>query len=102
MASDQILTRRFRYVLTKKIIFLSVVDNPPVPRDKKVFLQPLKMLKQMIGNSLWLFGGDFNILILLREKKGGIHRLDQASINFDWIIDNLHLVDIPAKNGMFT
>ena len=102
MASNHILTHRFRYVLTKNLIFLSAVDNPPVTRDKKVFLQQLQTLKQMIGNSLWLFGGDFNILRLLREKKGGIHRLDQTSTNFDWIIDNLHLADILKNNGMFT
>jgi len=56
----------------------------------------------MIGNSLWLFGGEFNIIRLLEVKKGGIRRIDQALANFDYIIDNLHLVDIPTKNGMFT
>jgi len=37
MASDQILTRRFKYVVIEDFIFLSVVYNPPGTRDKKVF-----------------------------------------------------------------
>lgn len=44
-------------------------------------------MKQMIGNALWLVGGYFNIIRLLEEKKGGIHKLDQASSNFYGIID---------------
>lgn len=41
MSFDRILTHRFRYVVIKYFIFLSVVYNPPSTRDMKVFLQQL-------------------------------------------------------------
>lgn len=87
MAYDRNLIGRFRYLGTKDFVFLSVVYNPQGTWDKKVSWKQLQKMKQMIGNALWFVGGYFNIIRSLEEKKGGIHKLDQSSSNFDGIID---------------
>jgi len=55
-----------------------------------------------MGDSLWIVGGDFNLIRLLQEKKGGVRRLDQKSIAFDGYMQQLKLMDIPTVNGLFT
>lgn len=46
--------------------------------------------------------GDFNAIIELSEKKGGVMRLDPSSFLFRDSISSLHLVDIKSGNGLFT
>jgi hypothetical protein len=50
----------------------------------------------------WLIGGDFNIILTLEEKMGGTKRLDQDSGKFITLIDQLNLIDIETRNGIFT
>jgi len=47
-------------------------------------------------------GGDFNMILTLEEKTGGTKRLGQESGNFKTLIDQLNLVDIETRNGIFT
>jgi hypothetical protein len=50
----------------------------------------------------WIIGGDFNIILYLEEKKGGNRRLNKNSEGFQKIIEDLHLIDIEARNDTFT
>jgi hypothetical protein len=50
----------------------------------------------------WVLGGDFNMILTLEEKTGGIKRLEQDNGNFKSLIDQLNLVDIETRNGIFT
>jgi len=40
-------------------------------------------MKQIIGNSLWMVEGYFNLIRSLEGKKGGLRRLDQVSNDFN-------------------
>jgi len=46
--------------------------------------------------------GDFNAIISLDEKKGGLNKLDPSSTVFRDNISGLNLVDIMPSNGLFT
>ena len=49
-----------------------------------------------------VIGGDFNSIISLNEKRGGLAQLSRSSLHFlNWIVDQ-GLIDIPIKNGTFT
>jgi hypothetical protein len=52
-----------------------------------------------VGQQRWIIGGDFNIIISLDEKRGGVRILDKDSENFQNLIEDLHLIDIEAQNG---
>lgn len=52
-------------------------------RDKIIFFQQLFDTKKIVGDSLWIVGGEFKLIRSLQEKKGGVRRLDQTSIAFD-------------------
>ncbi|XP_059066656.1 uncharacterized protein LOC131857894 [Cryptomeria japonica] len=46
--------------------------------------------------------GEFNAIIKLSEKKGGVMQLDPSSYLFWDSISTLHLIDIKSSNGLFT
>jgi endonuclease/exonuclease/phosphatase family metal-dependent hydrolase len=62
----------------------------------------MSSLSHIVGQQRWIMGGDFNIILSLEEKKGGIRRLDKESANFQDMIDTLHLIDVETWNGTFT
>jgi hypothetical protein len=50
----------------------------------------------------WVLGGDFNMILTLEEKTSGTKRLEKDNGKFRTLIDQLNLVDIEARNGIFT
>lgn len=54
------------------------------------------------GNESILTGGDFNTIINLDEKFGGIQQSSQASLEFKKWIDINNLINIPINNGKYT
>ena len=46
--------------------------------------------------------GDFNVVISLEEKRGGLAKLDQLSNLFRDMISSLFLIDVKPNNGVFT
>lgn len=77
MANTSILMGRFRYVRTKELVFLMAVYGPSTTGDKIHFLKKLMETKQIIDDSLWVVGDDFNLIRSLEDKKEGVRRLDQ-------------------------
>jgi hypothetical protein len=47
-------------------------------------------------------GGDFNMIKSLLEKKGGARSMDLENEAFGTLIENLRLIDIPTRSGLFT
>lgn len=45
--------------------------------------------------------GDFNLVLRLEEKKGGLSHLDPSSELLRENVDLLHLIDIKLANGIF-
>ena len=50
----------------------------------------------------FLIGGDFNTIVDLDEKIGGIHHLPQSSLFFKACIEKHDMIDVPINNGSFT
>ena len=50
----------------------------------------------------WIMAGDFNAVISLEEKRGGVARLDQSSNLLRDMIGALFLIDVKPTNGVFT
>lgn len=59
-------------------------------------------LREIIQDRKWILGGDFNIILSLVEKKGGIQRLDNDSEGLKNLIETFLLVDLESTNGDFT
>jgi exonuclease III len=76
--------------------------GPQSTQDKEIFLKRITTIKSLLSSPNWLLGGDFNIILTLEEKTGGTKRLDQDSGKFRALIDQLNLVDIETRNGIFT
>ena len=47
-------------------------------------------------------GGDFNTIVSLDEKEGGVQHLNLIYLEFKAWIDKHSLIDIPLNNGSFT
>jgi hypothetical protein len=78
------------------------VYGPPTTRKKTTFLQNLKYLGNIMCRKRWILGGDFNMILSLEEKIGGIRRLDIESANFNSLIHTLQLIYMENINGEYT
>ena len=67
-----------------------------------ILLNRLSELHQRHPNAKAIYGGDFNMITTLVEKKGGIKTLNRDAEAFKNFIQEANLVDILPKNGMFT
>ena len=47
-------------------------------------------------------GGDFNMIILLDDKKGGLRRLNRDAEAFRIFIEEARLIDLETGNGIHT
>lgn len=99
---QHILTGQFRLIGTKYWFMLSIVYGPHILIEKENFLKSIKTLNQMHDEKLWLIVGDFNLITLLEEKKGGNRREESEMEQFRYIQEELNLVDIPTINGRYT
>ena len=70
--------------------------------QKNAFLEEIRCMGKWVGQNPWLMGGDFNLIRSLEEKKGGIRNLSAISNDFNLLIEELHLVDVPTSNGFYT
>lgn len=50
----------------------------------------------------WILAGDFNVVLSMKEKQGGLPRLGPASDLFWTNVDSLALVDVKPSNEIFT
>jgi exonuclease III len=84
-----------------KVMFTNVY-GPQLLDDKKRMMTALENLRDRNMNSHWILAGDFNIIVTLAEKKGGVRRLDRDVEVFSAFIEKTNLVDIRTSNGIFT
>jgi hypothetical protein len=50
----------------------------------------------------WIVGVNFNIIVTLEEKTRGTTILEQDNGKFISLIEQLKLIDIETRNGIFT
>ena len=102
MGFHRILTATFRQIGSEDRILISSVYGPPIPGERAEFLQNIRQLSTMHNEKYWLIGGNFNMILNLSEKKGGLRREDPDMALFQDLLNDLHLVDIPTVNGRYT
>ena len=98
----RILSGYFRQIGSQEKILISAVYRPSIPREQQSFLNEIRTLNQMCQEKYWLLGGDFNMILNLDEKKGGLRREDPDMVLFKDLLTDLHLVDSPTVNGKLT
>jgi hypothetical protein len=96
------ITAEYRFIVSNKPGHLTSVYGSANPRDKQAFLRSFCYISNLTQHNRWIVGGDFNIIRSLKEKKGGSRRLDRDSCDFNRLIDELHLIDLEASNGLHT
>jgi len=72
----RILSATFRQIGSATNILISAVYVPPIPGERSAFINSIRTLRTMQPEKYWLLGGDFNMILNLSEKKGGIRRED--------------------------
>lgn len=73
-----------------------------IPREQKNFLKDLQATRRIFPATPWIVGGDFNMIRMTEENKGGIRRPYQNMKKFNEMIIEQRLVDIPIINGIHT
>jgi exonuclease III len=102
IACPRILSAIFRQIGSETRILISVVYGPPIPGERSDFIKSIRTLSTMHQEKYWLLRGDFNMILNLSEKKGGIRREDPEMALFRELLHDLRLVDIPTVNGQYT
>ena len=69
--------------------------------DKKVLWDEISSFINEYSNEIILLGGDFNSILNLVKKVGGLQKISPASIDFKNWVESNYLVDIPTNNGKF-
>ena len=72
LATPCTLTADFHIISTRIRGVISNVYGPPRAEQKPAFLESLTDLKSLVQDKAWIVGGDFNLIRILDEKKGGI------------------------------
>jgi len=73
-----------------------------MPQENDAFLNNLNVLGNIVEHRQWIIGEDFNIILSLEEKRGGIRRLYGDSEGFQKFIEDIHLIDIQTRNNIVT
>jgi hypothetical protein len=76
--------------------------GPQSSQDKDMFLHRISTVSSLLGSMHWIIGEELNIILMLEENTGGTKRLDQDNGKFRALIDQLKLIDIETRNGIFT
>ena len=77
------------------------VYGPQYQQEKDKLMQRLELIRTLVSTRNWILGGDFNMILTLEEKSGGLKRLDQDSTKFIHLIYRLNLINIETINGSF-
>ena len=70
--------------------------------QKQEFVNHLRWINASASLGNWIIGGDFNLITLLKEKKGGKRMLDKYQEDFRETLVNSSLVDLETGDGWFT
>ena len=82
--------------------FLSNIYAPTDFAGKVQLWAHIRFIRSLDPFLPWIMAGDFNAVINLEEKRGGLPRLDQSSNLLREMIGSLVLIDVKPNNGVFT
>lgn len=98
----KILLGMFKLIGSEERILILGVYGLHIPREWKNFLKNMQAIRRILPRTLWIIGGDFNMIRMIGEKKGGLRRPDQNMEEFNEMITEQRLVDTPRTNGVHT
>lgn len=98
----RILIGLFRRIGSMEWSLISGVYGRHIPWDWKIFLKDLQSRRRIFPGIPWIVGGGFNMIRTTEEKRGGISRPDQNMEEFNEMIREQQLVDIPTINDIHT
>lgn len=98
----RILSALFILIGSSEWILIAGVYGPHIPRERKNFLKNMQTIQKIFPWVLWIVGRDFNMIKMIEEKGGGINRPGQDMEEFNEMITEKILVDIPTINGIHT
>lgn len=90
------------HLSTNESFNLFNVYGPTVIGEKRDLWNLLSDKLQSTNVENCILVKDFNAILVESEKKGGIQRLGTSQKDFQYFVDNNHLMDIIPKNGTFT
>jgi hypothetical protein len=96
------LTTYFTVTGSTKEGVITNVYGPQSAQDKESFIQKIQHIRTLLNTLNWDLGRDFNMILTLEEKTKGTKRLEQDNGKFKSPIDQLNLVDIETRDGIFT
>ncbi|XP_059064615.1 uncharacterized protein LOC131856729 [Cryptomeria japonica] len=83
-------------------ILVSNVYAPIDIRGKSQLWAHIRYVRSCAPFLPWILAGDFNAVLSLEEKRGGLPRLGPSSDMFRTNVDSLALMDVKPSNGIFT
>ena len=101
-ATKTFLALEMQVIGEKGTFLFTNVYSPQRQEDKMMLLSNLTKLHQRHFNSSAIYGGDFNMITSLNEKKGGTRALGNDAIAFSSFIRDVNLVDGQPRTGNFT
>ena len=84
-----------------KFILINVYSPNNFLKKKDVWDEISKVISEYKDSPI-ILGGDFNTILSLDEKVGGIHHMTSSSVDFKLWIDQNRLLEILTNNGSFT
>ncbi|GLJ05577.1 hypothetical protein SUGI_0020610 [Cryptomeria japonica] len=100
--SDNWMAGVGRHIPSNASFLLVNVYGPPNPQKKAVFWESLLNVLRGANCKEIIVGGDFNAILNLNEKVGGLMRSSVAMVGFRQFIQPSQLCDIEPNNGKFT
>eukprot|EP00253_Pinus_taeda_P030678 PITA_30678 len=101
-ATRQFIALELQIIGNSEIYLCINVYGPQRLEEKIRFLRSLMNMKLRYPRAKVIVGGDFNMITLLSEKKGGIRKLNKDSEAFLDFIVSAKLVDIQPRSGAYT
>ena len=87
---------------TGELILVTTVYAPIDLPGKLKLWEHIRYVRSCHPFLPWIVAGDFNSVLSLEEKRGGLARLGPSSVLLRQNIDLLHLSDVKPLNGLFT
>ena len=101
-ATKTFLALEMQVIGEKRTLLFTNVYSPQRQENKMMLLSNLTKLHQRHFNSSAIYGGDFNMITSLNEKKGGTRALGNDALAFNSFIPDVNLVDVQPRTGNFT
>jgi exonuclease III len=102
LSSPNLLTINYRLIESQDNGFLTNAYGHVNPLSKGSFLNSLVTIKELNVDQPWLIGGDFNMITSLHGNRGGNRGLENESVPFKAMFENIRLVNIQTSNGCHT